>query len=103
MSAERVERLRVWHEQAYAGGRRDHDVTVEHLGFQIVVPPDVYPPNPLGLAELVLQEVRADDRVLDMGTGSGIQCAGGGGGLVSGCRRRHQPKCGDLRDAERRA
>jgi release factor glutamine methyltransferase len=72
MSAERVERLRVWHEQAYAGGRRDHDVTVEHLGFQIVVPPDVYPPNPLGLAELVLQEVRADDRVLDMGTGSGI-------------------------------
>jgi release factor glutamine methyltransferase len=72
MSAERAEQLRVWHEQAYAGGRRDQPLTLEHLGFNVVVPPDVYPPNPLGLAEIVLQEVREGERVLDMGTGSGI-------------------------------
>lgn len=72
MSAERAERLRIWHEQAYLGSRRETDVTAEHFGLTIVVPPDVYPPNPLGLADLVLREVRPEDRVLDMGTGSGI-------------------------------
>lgn len=72
MPVERAERLRIWQEQAYAGGRRDGPLSVEHLGFLIVVPPDVYPPNPLGLAEIVLREVQTRDRVLDVGTGSGI-------------------------------
>ncbi len=35
-------------------------------------PPDVYAPHPLGLAVIVLDEVREGDRVLDMGTGSGV-------------------------------
>jgi release factor glutamine methyltransferase len=78
MSAERAERLRVWHEQAYAGGQRDAPLTTEHLGFAVVVQPEVYPPNPLGLAEVVLQEVRDGDRVLDIGTGSGINALAAG-------------------------
>jgi release factor glutamine methyltransferase len=72
MPAERAERLREWHEQAVAGGRRDGAVTVTDHGRTFVVPPDVYAPNPLGLAAIVLDEVREHDRVLDMGTGSGI-------------------------------
>jgi release factor glutamine methyltransferase len=72
MSEDRVRRLREWQERAYEGDKRDGPVTVTHLGLTMVVPPDVYLPNPLGLAELVLREVREGDRVLDMGTGSGI-------------------------------
>jgi release factor glutamine methyltransferase len=72
MPPERVERLRAWHEQALKGGRRDAPVTVEESGRTFVVPPDVYAPNPLGLAAIVLDEVGEGDRVLDMGTGSGV-------------------------------
>lgn len=72
MSDERAERLRQWHEQAYLGGQRTETITFTHLGWTFEVPPDVYPPNPLGLADLALNEVRPEDRVLDMGTGSGV-------------------------------
>lgn len=72
MAPERAERLRAWHEQALIGGRRDAPITVMELDRTFVVPPDVYAPNPLGLAAIVLDEVRDEDRVLDMGTGSGI-------------------------------
>ncbi len=72
MSPERAEKLRHWHERAIAAGRREETLTVDHLGWAFVVPPEVYPPHPLGLAELVLREAHAGDRVLDMGTGSGV-------------------------------
>jgi release factor glutamine methyltransferase len=72
MSEDRVRRLREWQERAYEGDKRDQVVTVTQFGLTMLVPPDVYLPNPLGLAELVLLEVRATDRVLEMGTGSGV-------------------------------
>jgi release factor glutamine methyltransferase len=72
MPDERVQLLRRWHEAALAGGARDQEITVTAHGCTFVVPPDVYPPNPLGLAEIVRAEVREQDRVLDMGTGSGV-------------------------------
>lgn len=72
MSEERIELLREWHERALEGSRRDETITVTTLGRTFVVPPDVYAPNPLGLAELVERETRATDRVLDLGTGSGV-------------------------------
>jgi release factor glutamine methyltransferase len=83
MTPERAQRLREWHDQALEGGRRDAPITVTELERTFVVPPDVYAPNPLGLAAIVLDEVRDGDRVLDMGTGSGVN------GIVAASRSRN--------------
>lgn len=72
MSKERAERLRRWHEDALQRGRRSEVVTTVVLGRTFSVPPEVYPPNPLGLAEMIWGEVRETDSVLDMGTGCGV-------------------------------
>jgi release factor glutamine methyltransferase len=77
MPAERAERIRRWHEAAYAGARADGEAgprTVDYLGLTLVIPPRVQPIVPVShlLGEAVMAEVRADDRVLDMGTGSGV-------------------------------
>lgn len=76
VSAEYAERIRQWHEIAYQQGRaeRRSGETFEYLGRTIVVPPDVMPVTRVShlLGAAVLAEVRADDRVLDMGTGSGV-------------------------------
>lgn len=72
MSEERVAKLREWHERAIAEGRRDETLTLTYLRWMFVVPPEVYAPHPLGLAEIVLAEASKDDRVLDMGTGCGV-------------------------------
>jgi release factor glutamine methyltransferase len=82
MTPERAQRLREWHEQALEGGRRDAPIVVTELNRTFVVPPDVYAPNPLGLAAIVLDEVRDEDRVFDMGTGSGVN------GIVAASRSR---------------
>ncbi|HEU4422263.1 MAG TPA: methyltransferase [Pilimelia sp.] len=77
MSPEQADRVRRWHDNAYrmavteagAGGQ-----TFTYLGRTLVVPPQVHPITGMShlLGEAVLAEVRADDRVLDMGTGSGV-------------------------------
>ncbi len=72
MPNERVEILRRWHENALEGARRTETITTTFLGRTFVVPPEVIPPNPMGLGESVLLEVRENDRVLDMGTGCGV-------------------------------
>ena len=72
MTPERAQRLREWHEQALQGFRRDAPIIVTEHNRTFVVPPNVYAPHPLGLAVIVLDEVREGDRVLDMGTGSGV-------------------------------
>lgn len=74
LSASEVEALRTWHEAAYeelqAAGRTE----VLAYGLLLVAPPGVFPPSPASdYSDAVLAEVRPKDRVLDMGTGSGIQ------------------------------
>ena len=76
MSQERAERIWRWHTSAYrelsagTGG----DQTFCYLGRKLVVPSQVMPIGPMShlLGEAVLSEVTEADRVLDMGTGSGV-------------------------------
>ena len=74
MSHARSERLRAWHDDASAQLHRlgRHETT--YLGLDLVVPEHVFPPAPMSelLGRCVLDEVRAGDRVLDMGTGCGV-------------------------------
>ncbi|WP_327089290.1 methyltransferase [Nonomuraea sp. NBC_01738] len=73
LNPEDADRIRRWHENAYRAPREESE-TYHHLGITLVIPPDVHPitgmSHPLGRA--VLDEVREGDRVLDMGTGSGV-------------------------------
>jgi release factor glutamine methyltransferase len=74
VSADAVDRMRRWHEDAYRRGKVDTEQTFDYLGQTIVVPPDVQPINPMSdlLGRAVLAEAGPTDRVLDMGTGSGV-------------------------------
>jgi release factor glutamine methyltransferase len=76
LSPERVQRVTEWHERAYHEGRAEGAgaQTFEYLGAVIVVPPDVQPITRMShlLGEAVLAEATAGERVLDMGTGSGV-------------------------------
>src|SRR5215510_2630395 len=76
VSDEYVAQIRRWHEGAYARGRAEtaEAQTFDYLGRVIVVPPEVMPITPVShlLGQAVLDEVRPGDRVLDMGTGSGV-------------------------------
>ena len=76
MAPEDVERIRAWHERAYQEGRAEGATvqTFEYLGREIVVPPGVQPVVGMAgvLGHPVLDEVQPDDRVLDLGTGSGV-------------------------------
>jgi len=74
LSDEQVRQIKAWHEDAYTSDLRDEDITVEYLGCTLVVPPDVFAPAKMSelLGRAVLDEVRESDRVLDMGTGSGV-------------------------------
>lgn len=75
VSAEEERAIRAWHERAYtdlrAGPPGRH---VTHLGRAFLVPEHVFPPAPMSalLGAAVLAETRPTDRVLDMGTGSGV-------------------------------
>jgi release factor glutamine methyltransferase len=75
VSGEELEQISHWHERAYREGRAEvSDQTFDYLGITLVVPPDVMPITPMShlLGEAVLAEVNDGDRVLDMGTGSGV-------------------------------
>lgn len=69
----RIEQLREWHEGAYrAMAARTEPTLVECLGRTFTVHPLVFPPVNELLAGAVLAEVATDDRVLDLGTGCGV-------------------------------
>ena len=67
-------RIRAWHEKTYASlSARTGATEISVAGLTLLVPPTVFPPTePYLLATAVLNEVRAGDRVLDVGTGSGV-------------------------------
>ncbi len=71
---DRVAELRDWHERAYRGLREAGEQRLSYLGLDLVVPPGVFAPTPTSdlLGRAVLEEVRPGERVLDMGTGSGV-------------------------------
>lgn len=74
MSAERARRIRAWHEEALRIGQREETVEIDYLGTSLIVLPNVFEPTPVSplLGKAVLAEVRRGDRVLDLGTGSGV-------------------------------
>jgi release factor glutamine methyltransferase len=75
LSQEHIEQIRIWHDRAYAEAQVDAiEHTFEYLGISIVVPPEVMPITPIShlLGEQVVSEARPGERVLDMGTGSGV-------------------------------
>lgn len=71
-----AQRIRRWHEHAYATARAETSAVqrYSYLGRTLVVPPQVHPITGMShlLGEAVLAEVREADRVLDMGTGCGV-------------------------------
>ena len=75
MSAERARRIRAWQDDVFDKERaRTEESTVEYLGLTLRIAPDVQPITGMSdvLGRAVLAEVRETDRVLDMGTGSGV-------------------------------
>ncbi len=71
-----VEQIRIWHDRSYADALEEGDTgqVFDYLGLTIAVPPEVMAITPVShlLGDQVLARVRAGDRVLDMGTGSGV-------------------------------
>lgn len=69
---ERAARIRHWHERAYRQSRST--TTTTYLGLTLAIPPEVMPITPTShlLGRAVLDHARPGDRVLDMGTGSGV-------------------------------
>ncbi|MFL5931448.1 MAG: methyltransferase [Gaiellaceae bacterium] len=75
MSAERARRIRAWQDEVFDNERaRTEEIAVEYLGLTLRIAPDVQPITGMSdlLGRAVLAEVRETDRVLDMGTGSGV-------------------------------
>jgi release factor glutamine methyltransferase len=73
---EHLDQIRIWHDRAYAEALEEGSEvrSFDYLGVSIIVPPDVMPITPMShlLGEQVLSKVGPGDRVLDMGTGSGV-------------------------------
>lgn len=74
MPPDRADRLRQWHDDASSALHATGDQEVEYLGLTLHVPAGVFPPAPMSqlLGRAVSDLVRSGDRVLDMGTGSGV-------------------------------
>lgn len=74
VSDARAETLREWQNNVHQELKQAPLQEVEFLGRRFIIPPTVHPINPMSdlLGNAVLQQVSEDDRVLDMGTGCGV-------------------------------
>lgn len=76
VTAAYADQIRRWHNASYESARAlaTSTRTFDYLGLTLEVPPEVMPITPLSelLGSAVLAEVAPGDRVLDMGTGSGV-------------------------------
>ena len=73
MSAERARRLRRWHLESDKELREGLPRRMFYLGLELLIPEAVFAPGGRGsFHPAVRDEVKSSDRVLDMGTGSGI-------------------------------
>lgn len=76
VSPEEAARMQAWHDEHYAYLQRvsEEGELFEYLGLTLVVPPHVQVIESTSdvLGQVVLDEVREGERVLDMGTGSGV-------------------------------
>jgi|SRR5579872_6585211 len=75
MSKKEIEIRRKWHDAGFVPISRRKDLSLSILGLKLDVPKEVYAPQPKApqlLGRAVLKEVKESDRVLDVGTGSGI-------------------------------
>ncbi|MHB8396578.1 MAG: methyltransferase [Thermoplasmataceae archaeon] len=63
-----------WNDSVYRRMEDQETIRRQYLGRKILVPKEVFPPAWMSklLGKTILDEVRESDRVLDMGTGSGI-------------------------------
>lgn len=72
MSSERARRLRAWHREVDRELRQGLPRRMLYLGLDLLIPEQVFIPSTDAFHPLVLEEVRPADRVLDMGTGCGV-------------------------------
>jgi release factor glutamine methyltransferase len=76
VSPEEAARMQAWHDEhyAYLQGVSEEGEVFDYLGLTLVVPPHVQVIESTSdlLGRVVLDEVRPGERVLDMGTGSGV-------------------------------
>lgn len=90
VSPEEAARMQAWHEEHYAALQRvsEEGEVFDYLGLTLVVPPHVQVIEPTSdvLGRVVVDEVRPGERVLDMGTGCGVNAilaARAGGDVVA--------------------
>lgn len=74
MTSEREKRLLRWHEDTSTELRLRTAHDIEYLGERLHVPEDVFPPQEMAqiFGRAIQDEVKPGERVLDMGTGSGV-------------------------------
>jgi release factor glutamine methyltransferase len=74
MDNERAQKLRSWQDSLYQELQRQQTTKVEFLGRTFVIPPNVHMINPMSdlIGNSILRNVNCNDRVLDMGTGCGV-------------------------------